>query len=196
MGQQPAKSARAKRRPLPLRPKRGTRMSGQLERYCNQTAAKPQWVHCVLSAGRARGLAANNPANPQPVAYCPAAAHQWCAASAAGLRPPLTRRGRARALSVHRRPPKPINQRGSPTCADIHPNQYTSSLRSTVQFDRSRSPKSPVTFNRNARSRVSEISGHVRRNTHLAVHASRPAPIREPRTTAIAASRVPAAGTR
>ena len=168
-GQQPARNARPKRPPLPLRPKRGTRMFGQHRRHCNQTAAKPQWVDSVLSAGRARGLAANNPANPQPVAYCPAAPGQWCAASAAGLRPPLTRRGRARALSVHRRLPKPINQPRRPTCTDIHPNQYTSSLRSTVHVDRSRSPKSPVTFNRNARSRVSEISGHVRRNTQCKV---------------------------
>ena len=38
-------------------------------------------------------------------------------------------------------------------------------LRSPAYFDRSPSPKSAVTFNRNHRSRVSEISGHVRRNT-------------------------------
>ena len=52
-------------------------------------------------------------------------------------------------------------------------------LRSPAYFDRSPSPKSAVTFNRNHRSRVSEISGHVRRNTQSGPRSSaqsKPAP--------------------
>jgi protein SCO1/2 len=59
-------------------------------------------VNSVLAAGRAQGLAEKDPASLEPTAHATALPRQWCAARAAGLRPPLTRHGR-RDTSQHRR---------------------------------------------------------------------------------------------
>ncbi len=139
-----------------------------------QTAAAPQWDYTVLAAGRARGLAGRTSASLEPRACAPCKPRQWCALRA-GLRPPLTRSARRPNLDQHRRasiaqkpthggahaltPPKTTTLQA---CAAPSPHRRSRSPKRSVTM-----PKPPVTIDRNARSRWTETTGHIRRNTQF-----------------------------
>ena len=62
--------------------------------------------------------------------------------------------------------PNQLTQR-STTCPDVRLNRYNSRTRNTDRLRAGHVPPKPaVTFRRNRRSRSTEITGHVRRNTH------------------------------
>ena len=112
------------------------------------------------------GAGGKGPASPRASAFATPAPHQGCAAPAAGLRPPLTRRRRRQ---DHRLPTQnggthdltTADKRTLATYATPAPARRSRSTKRTVTM-----PKSPVTLRRDARSRWTEMSGHVRRNTH------------------------------
>ena len=112
------------------------------------------------------GAGGKGPASPRASAFATPAPHQGCAAPAAGLRPPLTRRRRRQ---DHRLP----TQNGGTHDLTTADKRTLATYATPAPVRRSRSPKrvvtmpkSPVTLRRDARSRSTEMSGHVRRNTH------------------------------
>jgi len=146
-----------------------------------QTAAAPQWDYTVLAAGRARGLAGKTSASLEPRACAPCKPRQWCAPRA-GLRPPLTRPARRPNLDQYRQsgiPKKPTHGGAhalTPTktttlkvYAASSPHRRSPSPKRSVT-----TPKSPVTIGRNAQSRWTETTGHIRRNTHSRLRPGRP----------------------
>src|SRR5208282_535119 len=137
-----------------------------------QTAAAPQWGCTLLAAGRARGLAGKATASLEPRACAPCPPRQGCALRA-GLRPPLTRRARRSDIDRHRQPGDRKNQpHGGSDALISTPTTTLQAYAAPPPDRRPRSPKrsvtmpnAPVTIDRNPRSRWTETTGHVRRNT-------------------------------